>query len=386
MDLLMDFVFKMWSVLTGTLLPYIIILTILIFVHEFGHFIVGRWCGVKIHVFSIGFGKELFGFDDKQGTRWKFCAIPLGGYVKFAGDANGASMPDAEALSVMTDQEKRDSLFFKPVWQRAAIVAAGPIANFLLAILLFGGLFYARGVPILDPVIGNVRAGGAAEEGGLKFGDRVLRIEGDKIDSFEDLVAVVSINGGHPLKFVVQRDGTEVPLTITPRVVDRDTNLGKHRTGQIGAESTRDATNFRVKELSPVEAVIFGAQKSWFIVDRTVRYFGGLIAGRERADQISGPIGIAAVTGEIAKDGFPSLVFLAAVISVSLGFFNLLPVPILDGGHLLYFLIEAIRRRPLSLGVQEFGFRVGLGLLAMLFLFATYNDLKNFVFNKLLGI
>lgn len=374
------------QVVFGTILPYLIMLTILIFVHEFGHFIVGRWCGVRVDVFAIGFGRELFGFNDRKGTRWKFCAIPLGGYVKFAGDANGASAPDGNKLMAMTAQERSESLFFKPVWQRASIVAAGPIANFLLAIVLFAGIFYVRGVPVLEPVLGNIRAGSAAEAAGLLPGDRVLRIDGDEVESFEDLVAAVSISADRPMTFLVQRGGGERTLTVTPKLLIEQTNFGVHRRGAIGAESTRDATHFHVRSLGPGEALVFGVKKSWFVIDRTVRYFGGLIAGRETADQISGPIGIAAVTGEIAKDGFIPLLYLGAVISVSLGFFNLLPIPILDGGHLLFYLLEAIRSKPLSLRVQEFGFRVGLSLLGLLILFATYNDIRNFIFRRLLGV
>jgi regulator of sigma E protease len=374
MEFLTAFFTSSSNFIMGTLIPYIVILTVLVFVHEFGHFIVGRWCGVKVNVFAVGFGPELFGFTDKKNTRWKFCAIPLGGYVKFAGDANGASMPDSNNLAHMDVKERSESLFYKPVWQRALIVAAGPIANFILAIAIFAGLFYVRGVPTLQPVVGIVTVGSAAEAAGLKSGDKVSSIDGNKISSFEDLVKVVSINGGNPLKFQVVRDGQNVALTITPKQVEITTNLGKDRRGQIGAQSTRDEKNFSIRTLNLGEAVVVGAEKSWFIIERTVSYFGGLIAGRERADQISGPIGIAHVTGEMSKEGIPSLIFLAAVISVSLGFFNLLPVPVLDGGHLLYFLIEAIRRKPLSIGVQEFGFRIGLSLLGLLVIFATYND------------
>ena len=375
-----------WHVVFGTLLPYLVMLTFLIFVHEFGHFIVGRWCGVRVDVFAIGFGKELFGWNDKKGTRWKFCAIPLGGYVKFAGDANGASVPDRERLTGMSEDERSVSLFFKPLWQRSAIVAAGPVANFILAILLFAGIFYVRGVPILEPILGTIRAGSAAESAGLKAGDRVLRIDGSKVDSFEDLVSAVSISANIPMVFVVDREGAEKSITVTPKLLVDQTNLGTHRRGAIGAESSRNAANFRVQRLNLGEAVVYGAKKSWFVVDRTVRYFAGLVMGTETADQISGPIGIAAVTGEIAKDGFLPLVYLAAVISVSLGFFNLLPIPILDGGHLLYFLVEALRRKPLSLRVQEYGFRIGLSLLGLLILFATYNDIRNFIFRRLLGV
>ena len=374
------------NLVLGTILPYLVMLTLLIFVHEFGHFIIGRWCGVKVDVFAIGFGKEIAGFNDRHGTRWKFCAIPLGGYVKFAGDANGASVPDSERLVAMTAEERRDSLYFKPLWQRSAIVAAGPIANFILAILLFAGIFYTRGVPVLEPVLGNIRAGSAAETAGLQPGDRVLRIDGSKIDSFEELVAVVSISADAPMLFVVDRGGAERSLTVTPKLLIDQTNFGVHRRGAIGAESTRDPANFHVQALDPGEALALGVRKCWFVIDRTVRYFSGLIAGTETADQISGPIGIAAVTGEIAKDGLVPLVYLAAVISVSLGFFNLLPIPILDGGHLLFFLFEAIRSKPLSLRVQEFGFRIGLSLLGLLILFATYNDIRNFVFRRLLGV
>ena len=386
MDTLIGFGGGLWQVLFGTLLPYLLMLTALIFVHEFGHFIVGRWCGVQIDVFAIGFGKELVGYNDSKGTRWKLCAIPLGGYVKFAGDANGASVPDKERLQTMTPAERDGSLYFKPLWQRSAIVAAGPVANFILAIAIFAGIFYVRGVPVLEPILGTIRAGSAAEAAGLKAGDRVVTIDGSAIDSFEDLVATVSISANHPLVFVVRRAGIDETITVTPKLLVDQTNLGTHRRGAIGAESTTDRANFRVQQLSLMEAVAFGAKKSWFVIDRTVRYFAGLIVGTETADQISGPIGIAAVTGEIAKDGFLPLLYLSAVISVSLGFFNLLPIPILDGGHLLFFLAEALRRKPLSLRVQEMGFRIGLSLLGMLILFATYNDIRNFIVRRFLGV
>ena len=372
------------QVLFGTILPYIVMLTLLIFVHEFGHFIVGRWCGVKVDVFAIGFGRELLGFNDKQGTRWKFCAIPLGGYVKFAGDANGASVPDRDGLVSMSAEERSRSLFFKPLWQRASIVAAGPIANFILAIILFAGVFYVRGVPVLQPVLGTIRSGSPAEMAGLKAGDRVLRIDGSRVGSFDDLIAAVSISANIPMTFIVERDGGERNIVVTPKQLVDQTRFGTHRRGAIGAESSRNAADFHIDKPDVIDAVSLGIKKSWFVVDRTVRYFGGLIVGTESADQISGPIGIAAVTGEIAKDGFMPLVYLAAVISVSLGFFNLLPIPILDGGHLLFFAMEAIRSKPLSLRVQDFGFRVGLSLLGLLILFATYNDIRNFV-NNLLG-
>ena len=371
------------QIVVGTIVPYIVMLTILIFVHEFGHFIVGRWCGVKVDVFAIGFGRELVGHTDRHGTRWKFCAIPLGGYVKFAGDANGASVPDRDKLIEMSAEEKSRSLFFKPVWQRSAIVAAGPVANFLLAIVLFAGVFYVRGVPVLEPVLGTIRSGSPAEIAGLKAGDRVIRIDGGRVDSFDDLVAAVSISAGTPMAFVVERDGSQQSVVVTPKLLVDQTRFGAHRRGAIGAESSRNAANFHVDQPGLADAVALGVKKSWFVVDRTVRYFGGLIGGTESADQISGPIGIAAVTGEIAKDGFMPLVYLAAVISVSLGFFNLLPIPILDGGHLLFFALEALRAKPLSLRVQDFGFRVGLSLLGLLILFATYNDIRNFVTNLL---
>jgi regulator of sigma E protease len=387
MDSIAAFFLNFYELVRGTLLPYIVVLTVLVFVHEFGHFIVGRWCGVKVNVFAIGFGPELFGFTDKKNTRWKFCAIPLGGYVKFAGDANGASMPDAQTLSTMDVKERNESLFFKPVWQRALIVAAGPIANFILAIALFAGLFYAIGVNVIQPVLGTILEGSPAEISGLKSGDRIVSIDGFLIENFDDVVSIVSINGGNPLKFKVNRAGQQVDIVVTPKLVENTTNLGKDRRGQIGAKSPQDRQYYSVKTLSPLEAVNFGVQKSWFIIDRTVRYFGGLIAGREHADQISGPVGIAQVTGQMFKDGIPSLIFLAAVISVSLGFFNLLPVPVLDGGHLLFFLIEAVRRKPLSLRVQEFGFRIGLSLLAMLIIFATYNDIvERIPWRKIMGI
>ena len=371
-------------IVIGTILPYFVMLTVLIFIHEFGHFIVGRWCRVRVDVFAIGFGKELFGVNDKHGTRWKFCAIPLGGYVKFAGDANGASMPDGDKLIGMTAAEKAESLFFKPIWQRSAVVAAGPVANFIAAILLFAGVFYVSGVPILDPVFGVIRPGSAAEAAGLMAGDRVLKIDGSGIESFDDLVAAVSVSADAPMVFTIRRGDDERSVTVTPRLLVEETRFGTHRRGAIGAESTRDAANYHVNRPTLVQSVVLGAQKSWFVIDRTVRYFGGLATGRESANQISGPIGIATVTGEIAKEGLVPFIYLAAVISVSLGFFNLLPIPILDGGHLLFFFLEALRSRPLSLRTQNFGFRIGLSLLGMLMIFATYNDIAGIV-RRLLG-
>ncbi len=386
MEFISTFLIDSFHFITGTLFPYIVMLTVLIFVHEFGHFIVGRWCGVKVNVFAIGFGTELFGYTDSKNTRWKFCAIPLGGYVKFAGDANGASMPDEDALNTMSVEERKESLFFKSVWQRSLIVAAGPIANFILAIALFGGLFYYNGVSTLQPVLGVIMPHSPAEIAGLKPNDRILRIDGEKVNSFDDIIAVVSINSDNKLAFLIERDGKQLNLEVTPQWIERTTNLGKDRHGQIGAKNAQGAQYLSVRQLSPIEAVVYGAQKSWFIVDRTVRYFVGLATGREKPDQISGPIGIMNVTGVMAKQGLPNFIFLAAIISVSLGFFNLLPVPILDGGHLLFFFFEAVLRKPLSLKIQEFGFKIGMSLLAMLILFATYNDIiQSIQWSKIMG-
>lgn len=353
-------------------IPFLFVLTIVVFFHELGHFWVARRCGVKIDAFSIGFGPELFGFYDRHGTRWKVAAIPLGGYVRFYGDDSAASTPDQATLDQMSDEQRRVSFYYKPVVQRAAIVAAGPIANFVLAILIFAGIFMFYGKQASPARVNTVFPNSAASEAGFQKGDLVLTIAGKKIDTFTDMQRIVSINPGEPLDFGIDRGGKEITLKATPKLDEHKDRFGNVlRIGRLGITGLMDPP----VTVGPFAALSLGAQETWFVVDRTFSYIGGIIVGRESADQLGGPLRIAQVSGQVASIGFAALMHLTAVLSVSIGLLNLFPVPLLDGGHLLFYAVEALRGRPLSEKAQEFGFRIGLALVIMLMIFATWNDI-----------
>ncbi len=369
------------SWLVGYLVPFLFVLTIVVFFHELGHFLVARWCGVRILVFSIGFGPELVGFNDRHGTRWKLAAVPLGGYVKFFGDENAASVPDHEAAAAMTPAERRDSFFYKPVWQRAAVVAAGPIANFLLAIFIFAAVFALHGKQTTSARVDSVQAGSAAAEAGFQPSDVILSIDGRPIESFNDMQRIVSASAGQKLEFVVERGGTRQTLHAVPALKEVKDNFGNmHRIGLLGISRSMAPGDVKVEKVGPLSAIALGAQETWFVIDRTMSYIGGVVAGRESADQLGGPIRIAQVSGQVATAGFVALMHLAAVLSVSIGLLNLFPIPLLDGGHLLFYAIEAFRGRPLSERAQEVGFRIGLAIVLMLMVFATYNDIAGIFF------
>ncbi|MBX9910725.1 MAG: RIP metalloprotease RseP [Beijerinckiaceae bacterium] len=358
------------------LLPFLFVLTVVVFVHELGHFLVGRWCGVDVKVFSIGFGREIFGFDDRHGTRWRFALIPLGGYVKFSGDADASSAPDNAAVSHMSERERARTFPAQSIGERAAIVAAGPIANFLLAIVIFAGTVFFFGKQVLTPRVEQVVAGSAAERGGIRAGDLILSIDGSPIRSFNDMQRAVSGRPDEVLQITVEREGGRVTLPVTPSLVETATPLGKQRIGVIGVQASRKAEDWTTQAYGPLEALKAGLSETWYVVDRTYDYVAKLVTGRESTDQLSGPIRIAQVSGLVAANGgFMALISLAAILSVSIGLMNLLPVPMLDGGHLMFYAIEALRGRPLSDRAQELGFRFGLGLVLMLMLFVTWNDL-----------
>jgi regulator of sigma E protease len=360
----------------GYLVPFLFVLTLVVFFHELGHFLVARRCGVRVLVFSIGFGPELFGFNDRHGTRWKVSAIPLGGYVKFFGDENAASVPDPAALAAMTEEERRYSFVHQPVARRAAIVVAGPLANFVLAIAIFAALFMVFGKPSTSARVDAVQPGSAAEAAGFKPGDLVLAINGRSIESFPDMQQIVSTSAGEMLEFEVDRGGLKVALKATPTLRESKDRFGNvHRIGVLGITRSPSPEDTHFQPVGPGKALELGVQRTWFVVERTLSYIGGVISGREAADQLGGPIRIAQVSGQVATEGLPSLFSLAAVLSVSIGLLNLFPVPLLDGGHLLFYGIEAARGRPLSERAQEVGFRIGLAIVVMLMIFATYNDL-----------
>ncbi|MEX2128749.1 MAG: RIP metalloprotease RseP [Xanthobacteraceae bacterium] len=375
----MEFVTGLWGwggSFLSYALPFLFVLTVVVFFHELGHFWVARRCGVKVDAFSIGFGPELFGFNDRHGTRWKLCAVPLGGYVRFHGDDSAASTPDGKALAKMGEAEKRISFFHQPVGKRAAIVAAGPVANFILAIAIFSLVFMVYGRQVTTPRVDSIQPASAAEEAGFKPGDIVLSIGGTKIENFGDMQRIVSSSPGVALRVAVQRDGREVTLTATPKLREIKDNFGNtHRVGMLGISRSTTPEDVVTERYGPIEAVKLGVAETWFVLERTINYVVGIVTGREAADQLGGPIRIAQVSGQVATVSFAALLHLTAVLSVSIGLLNLFPVPLLDGGHLVFYAIEAIRGRPLSERAQEFGFRIGLALVLMLMLFATWNDI-----------
>lgn len=362
--------------LIGYAVPFLFVLTIVVFFHELGHFLVARWAGVRVLTFSLGFGPELVGFNDRHGTRWKISAVPLGGYVKFFGDESEASTPSTEALASMTEEERADSFHHKKVGPRAAIVAAGPIANFILAIVIFTGMVMYYGKPSSIPRVDVLTPGSAAAAAGFKVGDVVLSIDGRSIESFVDMQRVVSTSAGSALAFRVKRDGGTVDLTATPALKEvKDTFGNTHRIGQLGIQYNARAEDARSTPVGALEAVKIGTEQAWFIVTGTFKFIGSIFAGHGSAEDVGGPLRIAQMSGQAASLGFQFVLQLCAALSVSIGLLNLFPVPLLDGGHLLFYVVEAVRGRPLSDRAQEMGFRIGLGLVLMLMVFATYNDI-----------
>lgn len=374
MDLFLNGFSALGTGLVGYILPFLIVLTIVVFFHELGHFLVARWAGVKVLTFSVGFGRELLGFTDRHGTRWKLSAIPLGGYVRFFGDESEASTPSSSTLATMSDDDRKVSFHHKSVAARAAIVAAGPIANFLLAIVIFAGLYTIYGRPNISPIVESVEAGSPAATAGFRAGDLVTSIDGSKIDTFSDMQRIVSTRAGQELAISVRRDDSNLVLRATPALKEiKDVFGNTQKIGLLGIKSvSKQVTNEKV---DPVTAVGLGAKQSWHIVEETFRFLGRVFAGNGGADQIGGPIRIAQLSGQAASLGLDYFMNLTAVISVSIGLLNLFPVPLLDGGHLMYYLVEFVRGRPLSERAQEMGFRVGLALVLMLMIFATYNDI-----------
>jgi regulator of sigma E protease len=374
----MDFVRGIISCWGG--LPVLFVFSLVVFFHELGHFLVARWCGIRVLVFSIGFGPELFGFNDRRGTRWKLAAIPLGGYVKFLGDENAASVPDQSAIAQMSQAERQESFSDQKVGPRAAVVAAGPIANFLLAIVIFAGLAMTLGKPSTAARVDIVQPGSAAEEAGFQPGDVVLSINGRRIDSFTEMQRIVSLSAGEKLTVVVRRGETEVTLSAIPRLQEvKDPFDNVTRRGILGISRSPDPNERMYEPVSPVGAVTWGVTETWFVIEGTLTSIGRMFVGRESADQVGGPIRIAEVSCQVATIGMAALLHLTAVLSISIGLLNLFPIPLLDGGHLLFYAIEKLRGRPLSDRAQEFGFRIGLAVVLMLMIFATYNDISRYV-------
>jgi regulator of sigma E protease len=368
---MIDFAF--W--LLSYVVPFLAVLTVIVFVHEMGHYWVARWNGIAIQTFSVGFGREIFGWNDRHGTRWRLSAIPLGGYVRFVGDMNEASVPDPEAVAAV-DPDLAPRLFVnKSVWQRIAVVAAGPVANVILTFVILYALLLGYGRYSIPPVIGEVLPGSVAEAAGFQNGDRITAVDGYVVRGFEDFQRYVATSPERPVVVELERDGTEEVLTLVPEAVETQDRFGNNqRIGRIGVSRDVTETDMTLYRPGPVEAVGMTIEEIRFIVQRTAEFLGDFFVGRGDVEQLGGPVKVAKVSGEVATLGIVALINLMALLSLNIGIFNLLPVPMLDGGHLLYYLIEAVRGRPLSLRVQEMGFRFGFALVMALMVFTLFND------------
>ncbi|MGX5666065.1 RIP metalloprotease RseP [Rhizobium daejeonense] len=376
----MDHITAFFGFLVGYILPYVIVLSLLVFVHELGHYLAGRLSGIRVLAFSVGFGPELVGFTDGHGTRWKISAIPLGGYVRFFGDADASSRPDGGELEELTPEDRARTLAGAKLWKRAVTVAAGPIANFVLAIAIFAVLFGTMGKPVADPVVAEVKADSAAAEAGVQPGDVLVALDGEAVQTFDDVVRYISMRPEIAVVVTVRRNGGELALNMTPRRVETSDRFGnKMEVGQIGIVTNQQSGNFRIVELTPLQAVGEGARQTWHIVTGTVDYLSNLIAGRMNADQLGGPVRVVQASGQMATLGVVALVNLAAVLSVSLGLLNLMPIPVLDGGHLLLYALEALRGKPVGPNAQEIAFRIGLAMIVSLMVFATWNDISRLI-------
>ena len=365
--------------LVGYIVPFLFVLTVVVFFHELGHFLIARWAGVRVLTFSLGFGPELAGFTDRHGTRWKISAVPLGGYVKFFGDDSEASTPDPETLGNMTAEEQAGSFHHQSVGPRSAIVAAGPMANFLLAIVIFAGMSLYFGKPSSIPRVDVVQADSVAASAGFQVGDVVVSIDGNSIESFADMQRIVSTNAGSKLTFKVSRGNALITLSATPALKEvKDIFGNSHKIGVLGIQYNAQPSDPKTTPVGYLESVKIGVEQVWFIIESTFKFVGSLFVGAGSSGDLGGPLRIAQLSGQAASLGFQFLLQLCAALSVSIGLLNLFPVPLLDGGHLLFYLVEAVRGRPLSPRAQEMGARIGLGLVLMLMVFATYNDILHF--------
>jgi regulator of sigma E protease len=356
-----------------TLWSFFVVLSAIVFVHEFGHYIVAKWCGVKITAFSIGFGKEIIGFNDKSGTRWKIALLPLGGYVKMFGDSSAASTADADAMDKMSDAEKAVTFHHKPLIKKAAIVVAGPVANFILTIAVFTWFILTVGLPSVDPVVGELMKDSPAASSGLKVGDRITSINDDEVKSFNDIPYLISTNLGTPVTLHALRDNKPVTITLTPKEVEDDDGLGNKikrpligiKSGQIKMESAHLGT-----------AMVEATKRTYMICAVTLRAVGQMITGQRGVHDLKGPVGIAQLSGQATGKDFHTVLWLIAMLSANLGLVNLFPIPMLDGGHLMFYGVEALRGRPMAEKIQEYGFRLGFFLIGSLMVFTLFNDIR----------
>lgn len=362
MDFILDFI--VYTV------PFLLVITVLVFVHELGHYLIARLNGVRIETFSIGFGKELKGFTDKAGTRWRISLIPLGGYVKMFGDADATSRP-SEAVSHVTSTEKAVSFYHKNVWQRISISVAGPVANFIFAIVLLGFLLTLTTHPIPPSVIGEVVKDGAAAEAGFVAGDRIVQVNNKEVSRFAEVSTIVRASEGNPVSLTVKRDGSVQTIMVAPKAET------------VKAEDGQETTVYRIGIIANSgpyklsKAIPMAVSETWELSYLSLHSIYEMITGKRNAEELGGPIRIAEMSGNAAKEGGGSLLWLMAFLSISLGILNILPIPALDGGHLLFYAIEAVKGKPLSVKAQEIGFRIGFVVIIALMIFAFWNDISH---------
>lgn len=367
-------------------IPFLVVLSVLVFVHEFGHYIVARWCGIRVDIFSIGFGREIFGWTDRHGTRWKFSLIPLGGYVQMFGDLDPASSEaDQEQLTQMTEEEKSQTFYAQPLGSRAAVVAAGPFINFLYAIIVLTGLYWMVGQSYTPPIVGGVVETTPADQAGFQPDDKILSVNGDQVTRFQELQRYVSVNLGKAIVFEVQRGEQVLTIEATPEVVEREDNFGFiNRSGRLGVLSVAEIATQEHTLLSATGAAL---SETWTMVTSTLQAIGQMIVGTRSTEELGGVIRIGAYAKEFSEAGIMSLVTFSAIISINLGLINLFPIPLLDGGHLLFYLGEFLRGKPLSPATQSAGMRLGYAFIIVLMVYATLNDLAQLnVFSYLAGL
>tara|TARA_B100000579_G_C22805956_1_gene842540 strand:- start:693 stop:1808 length:1116 start_codon:yes stop_codon:yes gene_type:complete len=362
-----------------TIIPFLILLTVVVFVHEYGHYYYARKYGVGVTDFSIGFGKEIFGWNDKFGTRWKVCWIPLGGYVKFFGDRNVFSQNEQKKIIDKYSEKEKNKLFIlKPLYQRAIIVAAGPIANFILAFFIFSFIYMFSGKDFTPAIISEVQKNTPAHSAGMKVNDRIIFVDGKKINSILEIPAIINTTTADTIEFIILRDDNEVVLSITPIYIDSMDNLGnKIRKKIIGVKLGSLDNEINKVKLGPAKAIYFSIKEVYFISVATLNYIYSIIFGSGDSSQLGGPIRIAKITGQVAELGFIPFLGIMSYISISLGLINLFPIPLLDGGHLMFYFCEYVKGSPLNQKTQENFFRIGMFLLIFIMFFATFNDLKD---------
>jgi len=361
------------------IIPFIILITIVVFIHEYGHYYFAKKFGVGVTDFSIGFGREIFGWNDKSGTRWKICWIPMGGYVKFFGDRNVFSESEQQEIINKYNEEDRKKLFIlKPLYQRSIIVAAGPLANFVLAILIFILINMIAGKDMTPAIVEEVVKDSPAFVAGMKKNDRIISIDNNKVESILEVSTFINISTSETIEFLVLRNDQEIFLSIKPNLIDGKDSLGNEvKKRMIGIKLSPLNNQFQKKPLGPSKAIYYSIKEVWFVTVTSLNYLGKMIIGSADTSQLGGPIKIAKITGQVAEYGLIPFFSIMAYISISLGLINLFPIPMLDGGHLMFYLFEKILGRPLGQKIQEGFFRIGLFLLFSLMLFVTFNDLKD---------